>query len=647
MLYTRHIFFLWLLLVGIQSFLHASSINPVDSLKNVIADCKPEEQPQLYLDLVKEIRNSSNNLDSMIHYLEKALISSSVVKDDKCKAEALRLLASQSLRAQEYAKAEEYFAEGIDLARANLDTLGLADFYYTKSRYHFSKADHEGFVSNILEAIDLYDALEDWNKKGMALISLGIQYARINEIKLALEKLNEAEELESYFTEEVQLYLALNLGKNTRRLSVLEEDDELLAKAIEILEKGKTGAENASIKYLMGEFYLALLDSYSLLDPPVYSYDLAEKAIELGKETDDQYLEYQGYLGQAHMYNVEGRYKEALRVRAPMEDAVKKLDNPVYFRSFNNINYEVSKALNRNGEALYYLEQLKMLNDSILDVERTSQFNEIVEKYENEKKQQEIIDLSNEKEKLMIKNELSASQVRVRNLWLGILAIISLSGIGLVYIIQRQKRSEAENRSLQIEQQLLRAQMNPHFIFNSLNGIKRFYIEGRTEDANDFLADFSTLLRTILDRSDKTDVTVEGEVEFLQLYLELEKRRLNDKLDYEINFDPDSFEYDDIIPSFIIQPLVENAIWHGLSKKDGMGKIKVNIRKNGDKVIIQVIDNGIGINGARSSKSLHQSKGLNLIRERLGNKGTLELNDLSENHKDSKGTMATLNIQLN
>ncbi|NNF34531.1 MAG: histidine kinase [Saprospiraceae bacterium] len=621
-------------------------INPVDSLKNVIADCKPEEQPQLYLDLVKEIRNSSNNMDSMIYYLEKALVSSSVVKDDRCKVEALRLLASQSVRKQEYDKAEEYFSEGISLATANQDTVGMADFYYTRSRYHFSNADHEGFVSNILEAIDLYDALGDWNKKGMALISLGIQYARINEIELALEKLNEAEELKSYFTEEVQLYLALNLGKNTRRLAVLEEDDELLTEAIDILEKGKKEAENVSIKYLMGEFYLALLDSYSLLEPPIYSYDLAKKAIKLGEETDDNYLVYQGYLGQAHMFYYEDRYEEAIQLRVPMEAAVNKLDNPVYFRSFNNINYEVSKALKRNGEALYFLEQFKMLNDSILDVERTSQFNEIVEKYENEKKQKEILALSDEKERLTIQNELSVSQVKVRNLWLGLLTLIGLSGIGLVYVVQRQKRSEAENRSLQVEQQLLRAQMNPHFIFNSLNGIKRFYVEGRTEDANDFLADFSKLLRTILDRSDKTEVTVEGEVEFLQLYLELEKRRLNDKLDYEIDFDPDSFDYDDIIPSFIIQPLVENAIWHGIQKKEGHGRIKINVLKKDHEIVIEVMDNGVGLNGFRKTNGLHKSKGLKLIRERLGSKGSLQLNDRSFSDEEYNGALATLTIQL-
>ncbi|MBT8190910.1 MAG: histidine kinase, partial [Bacteroidia bacterium] len=424
------------------------------------------------------------------------------------------------------------------------------------------------------------------------------------------------------------------------------EDDSLLVKAIEILENGKIEAENASIKPITGDFYLALMDSYPLLKPPVHRYDLAQKAIDLGKDINDHFLMYQGYLGQSHMYFYEERYYEALEVRPAMEAVLKKLNNPVYRRSFNNINYEVSKALDRNREALYYLEQLKVLNDSILDVERTSQFNEIVEKYENEKKEKEILSLSDEKEKLLIQNELNASKVRVRNLWIGVLALFGLAGISLVYLFQRQKRTNAEKKSLQIEQQLLRAQMNPHFIFNSLNGIKRFYVEGRTEDANDFLADFSKLLRTILDRSDKTEVNIDEEIEFLRLYLELEKRRLNDKLDYKIDYNPDDFDYDDIIPSFIIQPLVENAIWHGIQKKQGHGMIEVRVFKKDHEILIEVMDNGIGLNQKVQSRGLHKSRGLKLIRERLGKKGILNLHDLSSTNEEYNGTLATLNIQL-
>jgi hypothetical protein len=620
--------------------------SPIDSLKNIIADCKPAEEPQLYLDLVKEIMKVSNDGDSIEHYLEKAHTASILVKDQKSRVEALRLLAIQAGKKQEFAEAEAYFDEGIAVASVNLDSLGLADIYYDKARYHYSKADQEGFVNNILQAIDLYDALGEWNKKGKSLISLGVQYAGIKEIELALEKLNDAKEIKAYFTPEVKLYLSLHLGKNYRRLAAIREDNNLLLKAIDILEKGKSEAENTSIKSMMGDFYLALLDAYPLLEPPVYRYDLAQKTIKLGKETNDYFLQYQGYLGKSHMYFYEEKYNEALQIRSAMESVVSKLNNPVYKRSFNNINYEVSKALNRNGEALYYLERLKILNDSILNVERNSQFNEIVERYENEKKEKEILTLSDEKERLLIQNELNASRVRNRNLWIGVLLLLGLTGIGMVYLFQRQKRSDAEKRSLEIEQQLMRAQMNPHFLFNSLNGIKRFYVEGRTEDANDFLADFSKLLRTILDRSDKTEVNIDGEIEFLQLYLELEKRRLNDKLDYEIDYNPDDFDYDDIIPSFIIQPLVENAIWHGIQKKEGHGKIKINVFKRGPEIIIEVMDNGVGLNRARQTKGLHKSRGLQLIRERLGKKGSLYLNDLSYTDVEYNGTLATLNIQL-
>ncbi|MBT8190611.1 MAG: hypothetical protein KJO29_09285 [Bacteroidia bacterium] len=235
--------------------------NSVDSLKNIIASCNQAEEPGLYLELVKEIKNTSNDRDSIWHYLEKALSSSVLAKDQKSSVEALRLMAFQAGKKGDYRGAEAYFKKGIALAKENQDSIGLADTYYTKARYHFSIADQEGFVNEILKAIDLYDMLEERNKKGKALITLGIQYARNKKIELALEKLNEAKAIESYFTTEVKLYLSLHLGKNYRRLASMNEDDSLLVKAIEILENGKTEAENASIIAITVYFYIDLMDS--------------------------------------------------------------------------------------------------------------------------------------------------------------------------------------------------------------------------------------------------------------------------------------------------------------------------------------------------------------------------------------------------
>jgi LytS/YehU family sensor histidine kinase len=177
---------------------------------------------------------------------------------------------------------------------------------------------------------------------------------------------------------------------------------------------------------------------------------------------------------------------------------------------------------------------------------------------------------------------------------LAAIVLISLLALAILYLWSKQSREKEKNRTLIIEQQLLRSQMNPHFIFNALNGIKRFYVEGKIDIANDFLADFSNLLRKILDRSNETHIHVSEEIDFLRLYLELEERRLNGALNFDLNFNEEDFNYDDKVPALILQPIVENAIWHGISGKRRGGEIKINCKKVDDQMVCEIEDNGAG-----------------------------------------------------
>lgn len=140
----------------------------------------------------------------------------------------------------------------------------------------------------------------------------------------------------------------------------------------------------------------------------------------------------------------------------------------------------------------------------------------------------------------------------------------------------------------------LRSQMNPHFIFNTLNSINSYIIENKKDEASDYLSDFSKLMRLILDHSKKRTITLTDELYALKLYIELESRRLDSSFDYSIEIGP-AVDADSItMPPLVIQPFVENAIWHGLRGRKSGGHITIRINRYNYGILILVEDDGIG-----------------------------------------------------
>ncbi len=219
---------------------------------------------------------------------------------------------------------------------------------------------------------------------------------------------------------------------------------------------------------------------------------------------------------------------------------------------------------------------------------------------------------------------------------------------------QREKETKFQfsQKIKEMEMLALRAQMNPHFLFNSMNAIKHLIMNGRTEAAMHYLDDFSSLLRGVLQNSKRETITVEDELEILELYLSLEKGRLGEDLNYSISVADKEALYQYPIPALLLQPFVENAIWHGLmpsTKKDKSLKIDFSI---GENLIITVQDNGIGRKKAAQTadhrSNFHKSFGIQITQERLALfnhlhdlKITLKVTDLEENDTVT-GTLVTL-----
>ncbi len=216
----------------------------------------------------------------------------------------------------------------------------------------------------------------------------------------------------------------------------------------------------------------------------------------------------------------------------------------------------------------------------------------------------------------------------------------------------KQKATESRLQSL-------RLQMNPHFLFNALNSIQQMILANEEMVATKYLSRFSKLLRSILIHSDKETISLKEELDILKLYVELESVRFKEAFTYEINCDED-IDTDEVkIPTLLIQPFVENAIWHGLMHKEGMRKLKISFTDEGEYVQCIIEDNGIGRQKARELKitsgqdKKHTSKGIEVSLERLnaiqkqgGMSGTMEIIDLKDKDGLGIGTRVEINLPI-
>jgi sensor histidine kinase YesM len=238
--------------------------------------------------------------------------------------------------------------------------------------------------------------------------------------------------------------------------------------------------------------------------------------------------------------------------------------------------------------------------------------------------------------------------------------IFIFAGLGFykvaVIITRIQKNKEQQqlllkNKILTLEQRALQAMMNPHFVFNVMNSIQHYINTKDTNSANKILTGFAKLIRKNLEICTKSFISLEEELDYLELYLTLEKKRFGEKFKYNITVNPKIDKEETLIPSMILQPYIENAIWHGLMPKEEGGQLSINIDFNDDEhLLIQIIDNGVGIdNSLKNKKGHHVSKGMSLTRERINLLNQVEANPIQIDIKQHgiSGTYVSISVPLN
>jgi hypothetical protein len=370
---------------------------------------------------------------------------------------------------------------------------------------------------------------------------------------------------------------------------------------------------------------------------------------------------------------IEGHYGQAastldladsflqLCIRFPYEQPVtanfysfgRIFDSYLILRTVTDINrsrYELAKKTGQFRDAVRYQQLYFESKDTLRAVQQGRQLELIMAESEAERTNQKIQTLAQEYEL----NRLKINQNRL--VFAGIAAMVVIISLFLIIYFQR-KRLKAEQKSILNEQRLLRAQMNPHFLFNSLASIQNYIINEDTDRASIYLSRFSQLVRNILDNSVEEYVSLEKEVETIRNYLELQKARYAGKFDYFIDIDTDIDTETVRVPPMLAQPFIENAIEHGIKYKEGLGNISICFKLEEGIIRFEVEDDGVGREMAReieaSKGARHRSMATSItidrlatINKKLKKKIGMEIEDLKDETGAGIGTRVRFGIPV-
>ncbi len=599
--------------------------------------------------------SQDSKLDSIDKVLEARL------QRDSIRINTL-LEAINFYRYKEFEKSLPYINEALEISKEQNLTIQHGVVLRKLGRYYLNKGMYDKAIENALDALR---ALEKAQVKDEIILSNSFlarlyrdkgffeKALEMNKANITLiENNSDSRDKPRYYFDIGNSYLALKQYKNA---------EKSYKTAIEIAQK---------INFIPGEMAITLALAKMYKDMDEYDKAKEQLAVVLPYYKENKQLKTEGlvYYHYATISSLEGKHKESIPYYIKSLKVNEQLGSLFFIKNINqklfiayNIVGDLKKA--KAANVVY-----KAISDSIDNMETKRLIADVKTKYETEKITTEII-LAENRAKLAESESQKNLTLFLSVSVIAILIIIS----SIFYFLKLKQSKKAELIALQLQEsqkrlalekqyrdselKALKAQMNPHFIFNVLNSIQEFIILNQKEIASDYLAMFAELIRSYLHFSNQGFISLREETEALEKYLELESLRFGDTFTYRLKIDNDINLDGFNIPTMIIQPYIENAIKHGLfnKKKDRVLNIDFTQQEIGI-VKCEITDNGIGREKAQKIKAskttMHKSfameataNRLELYNQKSHKKISLETIDLMDDEQNAMGTKVILIIR--
>ncbi len=574
-------------------------------------------------------------------FLQEAIALSSRIKYNKGLADAYNEMGTSKRNKSQYILATEYHEKALEAAEASrIDRLIAVSLNNIGVDYRRRDMLEKAFDFHF-RALRLAEKINDVRNITIATNSIGNIKLSDGKYEDAVREFTRSLRLEQEIDND--LGVAINLGN----LGYAYEYLGKLDLAIDYYERSLAVNQRLGNSTGMSICYTCLGTAYQKKKNYPLAMEYLQKALEVNDRVDDKVHVAESYLSIGRLLNEEGKHADARNyIRQALD-----LGHKWNFKSVLMDGYKaMADNYKREGDYEQSLDNTNLslqYKDSILEERSSVEFAQM-------KAMHEVYQKDNQIKELQQAQDLNQLRIR-RNLALA----IALAGFlfmlivgGFFYI--RHRNLQANRQTLQLELRSLRSQMNPHFIFNSLSSIHRYIWSNNQEEASDYLTKFSKLMRMILDNSQHTFIPLNKELDSLRLYLDLEALRCNNMFDYHITVGENINEEEVLIPPMIIQPYVENAIWHGLVHRREKGRLEIAVSLRGKVLEVVVTDNGIGRKMAMEIKEkkdrMHNSMGMKVTEGRIAlirkinntKDANVEILDLQDQGGQATGTQVKI-----
>lgn len=473
-------------------------------------------------------------------------------------------------------------------------------------------------IDTYLKASKIHEQTNTTNtdRHAAILANIGLLYSRLEKHDEALKYYNKSLEINKKLDTKIGIANTLtNIGNLYDDIKKPEKAIAYYKKSLAIMESINNKFGIASALTNTGIAYISLKEykkALGYLNQTKVLFKALDNTINLAivhESIGIAYLESGAFLKAKNNFESALLYSEEIK---NIERQASVLENLALVHAKLK-NYKV--AYNNQTEA-------KKLKDRFMSSEKKEEIAKLEAKYEYEKKEATLTAVHDKKQALQEAEITRHKFIKNTSIYAGSSLAIGLI-IGFILYKKKQeaiaitKETAFNLKVSNTELKALRAQMNPHFIFNSLNSINAYIAKNDMENASNYLTKFSKLMRETLEKSTQKEILLNEDISILKTYLDIENKRANNSFAYTINIDENIDPENTLIPPMILQPFVENSIIHGLINSAQKGEIAINYIQKDNMIICSVEDNGIGREASAKTKNSKHSLGMSITKSRI------------------------------
>lgn len=606
-----------------------------------------------------------DELEKAIEFFERSLKLAEELDNKKLIASNYNNLANvYNDGFHEYDKAIEYYNKSIDFSKKIDDTNNIALCYRNIGLIYSAKGNYSIALEHYIASLEQFKKIKRRNRIGSMLMLIGNIFYDIKDYDKAYEYINQSYELNVEIGNKYDIAASLiSLGSIAKGKGNIDNALDYYEKALKICIEIENNdglissfTNIGKIHYNRGNYELAL----------TYYF----KSLKIATEINDEVLIAKVKYRIGHLFYKQQLYPKAYKYLSEALEIGERKEDVEIIKNTKLSLYQYYYKTRQYKLAVETYDNYITLRDSLNSEKNQREIISLEYKYQYDKKV--LADsIARVQEKLIANTKAELQQTQLdkkknQNLYLLGLVVLLLVFSGFIYhrfkIINRQKIVISKQRKSimlnlkKMEEKNLRKQMNPHFIFNTINNIQYFMFLKGERETNKYFGYFSKLIRYTLDKSNAENTSLHDEIEYLRSYINLEKMRMDDNLNATINIDPNLNLQEIKIPCMLIQPMIENAILHGLKPKKSDRELMLQFTQQNTHLHVKITDNGIGREAAAEKKinfsKKRRSWATYILKERItifntqnDAKITFNITDLKTEHQ-AAGTQVNFQIPI-